>query len=119
MMICIDRGPSLFAACWRKPKFRDITQPRIGTLFAFVVVCAAVLILRFKDPDAPRSFKAPLGLFCPIGGIVLCLVLMFSLGWENWVRLFIWLGIGLAIYFVYGFHHSKLRIEDNNLAKKL
>jgi len=47
------------------------------------------------------------------------LVLMFSLGWENWVRLFIWLGIGLAIYFVYGFHHSKLRIEDNNLAKKL
>jgi len=92
----------------------------IGTLFAFVVVCAAVLILRFKDPNAPRSFKAPLGLFCPIGGIVLCLVLMFSLGWENWVRLFIWLGIGLAIYFVYGFHHSKLRIEDNNnLAKKL
>ncbi len=86
----------------------------IGTLFAFVVVCAAVLVLRYKDPDAPRSFKAPLGLFCPIGGIILCLILMFSLGWENWLRLFIWLAIGIVIYFLYGIRHSKLRYETSS-----
>ncbi len=85
----------------------------IGTLFAFVVVCAAVLVLRIKNPDAPRSFKAPLGLFCPIGGIILCLLLMFSLGWENWLRLFIWLALGLVVYFAYGIRHSRLQIQAN------
>ena len=84
----------------------------IGTLFAFVVVCAAVLVLRIKQPDAPRAFKAPLGVFCPIAGILLCLMLMFSLGWENWLRLFIWLGIGLFIYFIYGVRHSMLNKES-------
>ena len=84
----------------------------IGTLFAFVVVCAAVLVLRVKNPNAPRSFKAPFGLFCPIGGIVLCMLLMFSLGWENWLRLFIWLGLGLLVYFAYGIRHSRLQ-KDN------
>lgn len=89
----------------------------IGTLFAFIVVCAAVLVLRIKQPDAPRAFKAPLGFFCPIGGIILCLLLMFSLGWENWLRLFIWLGIGLAIYLAYGMRNSVLNKETQEAAR--
>ncbi|MFM7111773.1 MAG: amino acid permease [Planctomycetota bacterium] len=84
----------------------------IGTLFAFVVVCAAVLVLRVTHPDTPRGYKAPFGLATPILGIALCLLLMFSLGWENWLRLFIWLAIGLAIYFCYGIRHSRLRLQQ-------
>jgi len=81
----------------------------IGTLFAFVVVCAAVLVLRVTHPDTPRGYKAPFGLATPVLGIALCLLLMFSLGWENWLRLFIWLGIGLVVYFGYGVRNSRLR----------
>jgi APA family basic amino acid/polyamine antiporter len=82
----------------------DLTN--IGTLFAFVVVCAAVLIMRRTHPDAERPFRAPLGTFVPVAGIVTCLILMFSLPPENWLRLFVWLGFGLAIYFLYSRHHS-------------
>jgi len=89
----------------------------IGTLFAFVVVCAAVLVLRVINPDAERAFKVPFGVFTPIAGIAMCLVLMFSLGWENWMRLFIWLGLGLVIYFCYGVWHSRLQKEISAGAK--
>ena len=85
----------------------DLTS--IGTLFAFVVVCAAVLVLRVTQPNLERPFKAPLGILTPIIGIALCLLLMFSLSWENWARLVIWLMVGLAIYFTFGVKHSKLR----------
>jgi len=85
----------------------DLTS--IGTLFAFVVVCAAVLVLRVTQPNLERPFKAPLGILTPIIGIALCLLLMFSLSWENWARLVIWLVVGLAIYFTFGVKHSKLR----------
>jgi APA family basic amino acid/polyamine antiporter len=78
----------------------------IGTLFAFVVVCAAVLIMRRTNPDAERPFRAPLVPFVPIAGILTCLLLMFSLPAENWWRLIIWLLIGFCIYFFYGRHHS-------------
>ncbi len=78
----------------------------IGTLFAFVVVCAAVLIMRKKEPDAERPFRAPLVPLTPILGIATCLLLMFSLPAENWLRLAIWLLIGFVIYFSYGRHHS-------------
>jgi len=84
----------------------DLTN--IGTLFAFVVVCAAVLIMRVKHPEAERPFRAPLGPVVPIAGILTCLMLMFSLGPENWLRLFVWLGLGLIIYFTYGRQHSVL-----------
>jgi len=80
----------------------------IGTLLAFVIVCAAVLIMRRTHPEVPRPFRAPLGSFVPIMGILLCLMLMFSLPWENWMRLAIWLGLGLLIYFSYGYKHSVL-----------
>jgi APA family basic amino acid/polyamine antiporter len=78
----------------------------IGTLFAFVIVCSAVLIMRKKYPDAERPFKAPLVPLMPILGIATCLLLMFSLPPENWMRLIIWLLIGLVIYFGYGRRHS-------------
>jgi APA family basic amino acid/polyamine antiporter len=82
----------------------DLTN--IGTLFAFVVVCAAVLIMRRTHPTAERPFRAPLGMFVPIAGIVTCMILMFSLPPENWLRLVVWLAIGLVIYFAYSRHHS-------------
>jgi APA family basic amino acid/polyamine antiporter len=80
----------------------------IGTLFAFVVVCAAVLIMRKTNPQAERPFRAPLVPFVPVMGIITCLVLMFSLPAENWIRLIVWLGIGLLIYVFYGQKHSSL-----------
>jgi APA family basic amino acid/polyamine antiporter len=83
----------------------------IGTLLAFVMVCAAVLIMRWTDPDAHRPFRAPLVPLVPILGILTCLTLMFSLGVPNWTRLGIWLAIGLVIYFTYGRRHSLLGKE--------
>src|SRR5438094_72696 len=78
----------------------------IGTLFAFVIVCGAVLVMRRTNPDANRPFRAPLVPLVPILGILTCLLLMFSLPAENWYRLIIWLAIGLLIYFLYGRRHS-------------
>jgi basic amino acid/polyamine antiporter, APA family len=80
----------------------------IGTLFAFVVVCAAVLIMRKRYPDHPRPFRCPFVPVVPILGVATCLLLMLSLPTANWWRLFAWLGIGLLIYFFYGRHHSVL-----------
>jgi APA family basic amino acid/polyamine antiporter len=80
----------------------------IGTLLAFVIVCAAVLIMRRTHPHVPRPFRAPWVPLVPILGIATCLLLMFSLPAENWLRLGIWLLIGFAIYFLYGRHHSVL-----------
>ena len=81
----------------------------IGTLLAFVIVCAAVLIMRRTHPEARRPFRAPLGPVVPVLGIASCLLLMFSLPAENWMRLGVWLVIGLIIYFGYGRRHSSLR----------
>ena len=83
----------------------------IGTLFAFVIVCGAVLIMRRTNPDTPRPFRCPLVPLVPVLGILACLLLMFSLPKENWYRLFAWLGLGLIIYFLYGRNHSVLGIE--------
>ena len=79
----------------------------IGTLLAFAIVCSAVLIMRYMDPDAKRPFKTPLFPFVPIGGVIGCLILMFSLSRDNWNRLVVWLSVGMVIYFGYGFWHSK------------
>lgn len=80
----------------------------IGTLFAFMLVCAAVIILRKKAPDLPRQFRVPLVPIIPILGILVCGAMIFGLGWENWMRLFVWLAIGIFIYFFYSKKHSKL-----------
>ena len=80
----------------------------IGTLFAFVVVCAAVLVLRVKRPDAKRPFSVPLGPVFPILGILSCAYLMLSLPVLTWVRFLVWLDIGMVIYWLYGRTHSPL-----------
>lgn len=87
----------------------------IGTLFAFVIVCAAVLIMRKTNPDAERPFKAPLYPITPILGMLICLLLMFSLPLENWWRLLGWLGIGMVIYFGYGKKHSVMNPNNNKV----
>ena len=80
----------------------------IGTLFAFAMVCGSVLILRYTNPSAPRPFRVPLSPFVPVLGILLCLLLMLSLPAQNWYRLFVWMAIGLVLYFIYGRSHSVL-----------
>ncbi|MGH9218871.1 MAG: amino acid permease, partial [Vicinamibacterales bacterium] len=80
----------------------------IGTLFAFVVVSAAVLVLRVKRPDAKRPFRVPLGPVFPILGILSCAYLMLSLPVLTWVRFLVWLDIGMVIYWLYGRTHSPL-----------
>jgi APA family basic amino acid/polyamine antiporter len=87
----------------------DLVQmTNIGTLFAFAIVCAAVLVMRKKHPEAERPFRCPMVPLIPVLGIVLCLVLMFSLPVANWYRLLGWLAGGLVIYFAYSRHHSVL-----------
>ena len=81
----------------------------IGTLFAFVLVCAGVLVLRRTKPDLPRPFRTPFVPVVPILGMLCCLGLMSGLGLHTWERLFIWLAIGLVIYFAWGRFHSNAR----------
>jgi basic amino acid/polyamine antiporter, APA family len=81
----------------------------IGTLFAFIIVCAGVSVLRHPGPELPRPFRVPLFPVLPALGILLCGYLMFSLPWMTWVRFLVWLLIGLVIYFAYGFRHSAIR----------
>jgi APA family basic amino acid/polyamine antiporter len=80
----------------------------IGTLFAFAVVCAAVLVMRRTNPHADRPFRCPFVPLIPILGILSCLMLMLSLPTANWWRLLIWLAIGLVIYLGYSRRHSVL-----------
>jgi APA family basic amino acid/polyamine antiporter len=74
----------------------------IGTLLAFVIVCVAVLVMRYTNPGADRPFRCPGVPLVPVLGVLFCLVLMFSLPAQNWLRLGVWMAIGLAIYFGYG-----------------
>jgi APA family basic amino acid/polyamine antiporter len=80
----------------------------IGTLFAFAIVCAGVIVLRYVRPDLPRPFRTPLFPVLPAVGIVACAVLMASLPGTAWERFLIWLAIGLVLYFAYGRGHSRL-----------
>ena len=85
----------------------DLTN--IGTLFAFILVCCGVIILRRKDPTRPRPFRVPLVPYFPFLGVLLCFALMLSLPIETWLRFFGWLAVGLVIYFLYSVRHSRLR----------
>jgi len=80
----------------------------IGTLMAFVLVCAAVLVLRVRRPDAARPFHCPAVYVVAPLGIVVNLTMMLFLPWETWLRLAGWLVVGLVIYFAYGRRHSKI-----------
>jgi APA family basic amino acid/polyamine antiporter len=81
----------------------------IGTLFAFILVCGAVIYLRRSDSDANRPFRAPGVPIVPILGILFCLLLMAGLPLVTWLRLVVWLVIGMTIYLSYGRNHSVLR----------
>lgn len=80
----------------------------IGTLFAFVLVCGGVIVLRYKDPNRPRPFRVPFGPVFPILGIAFCVFLMTGLDRVTWLRFVVWLLIGFAIYFLYGWKNSKV-----------
>jgi basic amino acid/polyamine antiporter, APA family len=79
-----------------------------GTLFAFMLVAIAVPVLRKRYPERPRSFRVPWSPWIPLAAALFCFVLMASLTIENWVRFFVWLLIGLCVYYFYGRKHSQL-----------
>ncbi len=81
----------------------------IGTLFAFVMVCIGILVLRVREPNLPRKFKVPFVPWVPLMGIGMCLVLMAGLPLFTWIGFGLWIGVGLVIYFLYGIRHSRLR----------
>src|SRR5437867_2416608 len=82
----------------------------IGTLFAFILVCIGVWILRRRRPDLPRAFRVPAVPFVSTAGVIVCGAMIYGLGWTNWMRLIVWLFIGLLIYFTYGRRHSKVQL---------
>lgn len=87
----------------------DLTN--IGTLFAFALVAAGVLVLRRKAPERARGFRVPLVPWVPLATIAGCLLLMLSLPVETWIRFIVWLGIGMVIYFSYGMKRSQLHLK--------
>ncbi len=91
----------------------------IGTLFAFILVCAGVWIMRRRRPDVPRGFTVPALPLVASLGIVVCGAMIYGLGWTNWVRLAVWLAIGFLFYFGYAKSHSRLRAEDRAAAGTL
>ncbi len=84
----------------------------IGTLLAFAIVCAGIVILRRRMPDVERPFRTPWVPLVPILGVICCVVLMYFLPISTWIRLAIWLAVGFAVYFWYGASHSKLHSSD-------
>ena len=80
----------------------------IGTLMAFIIVCAGVMVLRYVQPHTPRPYRTPCVPLFPILGILVCFSMMYSLNTQTWVRLILWMSIGMAIYFTYSRHHSRL-----------
>jgi APA family basic amino acid/polyamine antiporter len=100
---------ALFAAFLPENIVGEMTS--IGTLFAFILVCAGVWIMRRRRPDIPRGFTVPALPFVAIAGILVCGSMIYGLGWTNWLRLAVWLVIGLVFYFGYGRSHSRLGTE--------
>lgn len=96
----------LFAAFIPGDIVGDMTS--IGTLFAFILVCISVIILRKREPDMVREFKTPFVPLVPLLGVAVCLAMIYGLGWLNWMRLIVWMVLGVAIYFIYSKKHSEL-----------
>ena len=80
----------------------------IGTLFAFALVCLGVIVVRRTQPDAPRSFKTPLVPYIPAAGVVCCVAMMLFLPADTWIRLVMWMVLGIDVYSFYGLRHSKI-----------
>src|SRR5690348_3076806 len=83
----------------------------IGTLLAFVIVCFGIMVLRYKRPNIPRPFRTPLVPLVPILGVLICGYMMYGLPTDTWIRLIVWMAIGLIIYFLYGKRHSRVAGE--------
>jgi len=96
----------IFAAFIPEDVVGEMTS--IGTLFAFILVCAGVWIMRSRRPDLERGFRVPALPFVATLGIIVCGAMIYGLGWTNWARLFVWLLIGLFFYFGYGRRHSRI-----------
>ena len=96
-------------------KIAELTN--IGTLFAFVLVCLGVWILRSIEPAMHRPFRTPLVPLVPILGVGFCAYLMMRLPLATWIRFVVWLAIGLVLYFSYGRHHSRLAAGSGNPAR--
>ncbi|HPH84529.1 MAG TPA: amino acid permease [Ferruginibacter sp.] len=103
---------SLFAAFVPARVVGEMTS--IGTLFAFILVCIGVWVMRKKMPELPRAFKTPMVPLVPILGIGVCLFMMVFLPMDTWIRLLVWMLIGMDIYLVYGAKHSHLGNGSNN-----
>ena len=97
---------SLFAAFIPGDIVGEMTS--IGTLFAFILVSAGVWIMRVRRPEIPRAFRTPAVPVVASLAIIVCGAMIYALGWTNWLRLLVWLVIGLVFYFTYGRSHSKL-----------
>ncbi len=97
---------ALFAAFIPDDIVGEMTS--IGTLFAFILVCIGVWMMRVRRPDIPRGFTVPALPLVSTLGVVVCSAMIYGLGWTNWLRLIVWLAIGLVIYFSYGIKNSRL-----------
>jgi len=91
----------------------------IGTLLAFAIVCIGILFLRYKRPELKRPFRTPLVPLIPILGAAICLLQMYSLPFDTWLRLIVWMAIGMVIYFTYSIHHSEIRKEKAESEEKI
>jgi APA family basic amino acid/polyamine antiporter len=100
----------LFAAFLPEDIVGEMTS--IGTLFAFILVCIGVWILRRRRPDLQRTFRVPAVPFVSTAGVIICGAMIYGLGWTNWLRLIVWLLIGLVVYFSYGRNHSKVQAQN-------
>ena len=99
----------IVALCSSVANINELVElTNIGTLFAFVLVAAGIIILRRTDPERPRPFRTPLVPWVPLAGIACCCYLMRELPWVTWLRFFGWMGIGRAVYILYGFRRSRL-----------
>jgi len=98
----------------------DVTgeMTSIGTLFAFILVCAGVWIMRARRPDLERGFRVPAVQLVATLGIIVCGAMIYGLGWTNWMRLIVWLLIGLVFYFCYGRSHSQIGLSSPDLPRE-
>ena len=106
LQIAVGVVMALIAASCNVSILADMVN--IGTLSAFIIVSAGILWMRKTQPDAHRGFRAPGVPFTPICAIIFCLILIFGLNWETWVRFAVWFALGLVVYFTYSRKHSQL-----------
>jgi APA family basic amino acid/polyamine antiporter len=112
----VGAGSALIAGFLPIGEAAELTN--IGILLAFVVVCIAVIVLRYRQPDLPRKFRCPGMPFVPAIGVVFSLWLITFLAWQTWLRFAVWLVIGLVIYFGYSYRNSNLAKQENGAAPK-